>query len=674
MVGSLTELSSTIEVVPGPELTRLEVTRTFFNPTFSAEQLSLAIHLPCDAILDELQVRGPDDARGRPTWVPGTLIDPVAASERFDEYRFFADGDALEADTIAVLSRPNTCEADLDLFPVPPLRERSVRYRIQVPANYTEGRYRVELPTFELDQHGATLTVADPVVAGFELAIDPVEDAPASPLGPAGSASRELSGLSPHVLTLTPIDPSRPRVSLAAISSVDLGHSGQASVSVGAAELDLPTRLVDLPAVQRVVVVVDASHSFDHWARDSTQTLAAAYLDALALAQPDARVEVLHFDREVRRVHGEFVEPAIASAQLRTPSTDSRNGSEPGLAIAHARELLAAARQPGETGVDWLILLGDLELRDGFSLTAELDAAERSDVRMHVIHPGTEVSLAPMPADDPWMAIAQAAGGANFGYILADDSLIRDGAELLTPNRVWDVQVIHSDARGRSTHVTLLDELATGERVRWLERLAGPAIDRVEFAAFSWAKPLTWSAKASSSARRRWAGSLSTGETQAIELDEAESRALAELAHAVSPWTSLIAEAKFAGRSMQPEQLSFSGHGWSGSGCSMSCGSGHGRRGPTFGLDLSVLRSAIEQAIGECDQLEPGSLTLEILDDEIVVVESRQACAREAIWALDLRAWPSFGHPIIQIGFDERGVHQLQSTALDGDALVTYAE
>ncbi|MFV8753586.1 hypothetical protein ACNOYE_23785 [Nannocystaceae bacterium ST9] len=657
LAGSLSERAYSIEVVPGPETTTLEVTRTFFNPTFDPQQLGLRIDMPCEGILDRLELRGPDDAQGRPTWVSGKLGDPTRASERFDEVRFGEPGDAIEADTIAVLARSSACSAELDLFPVPPLRERSVRYRIQVPSQYGEGRYQTALPIFQLEFKGASLHVGDPSLAGFELAID----------GKPAGDDRQLSGRSPHTLTLTPIDDRHARVSLAAIDLHELDASRE-PMSLVAAELDVPLAIVDLPPVRRVVVVVDGSYSFSD--RASSQALAAAYLDALALAQPDARVEILHFDREVRPVFGEFVEPTQARARMLEPVV-GRNGSEPGLALDHARALLSEARAEGEVGVDWLLLVSDLELRDGFPLAEQLDAAEASEVRMHVIRPDSGYSLVPMPLDHPWTSIAHAAGGAHYGFTMSESQLARDGAELLAPNRIRDLRVTHADARGRTTDALLTSELATGESIEWVERLAAPAIERVGFEASTWAGPLTWSAKPSRSAQQRWAGLLTTGRNPWIELDDAEASALAELAKVASPWTSLVAEARFEGRSIASE-LWGSGGFMSGShGFSTRCG-GVGRAHAGRWPDLSTFATTLEQVIGECGVVEPGSLMLEILDREIVVVEADQTCVREATWALDLRSWPSFGHPIVQVAYDPSGVRQFQMTSLVNDTPATF--
>jgi hypothetical protein len=654
LAGSLTEQHHGIDVVPGIELTTLEVTRTFFNPTFDHQQLGLLIDLPCEAIVDGLELRGPDDARGRAVWVPGKLIETEQANERFFDFRFADDGQAMDGDTMAVLSRADGCKADLDLFPVPPLRERSIRYRIRIPSSYAEGRYQIQLPAFVLEFEGAQLHVADPP-SGFEMAVD----------GRPNTGSTNISGSLPHTLTLTPLDDRHARVSLAALDLRKLGASEEAQ-SVIAAELDLPMDLVDLPPVRRVVVAIDASHSLDGTSRAYLQSLASAYLDALALARPDAGVEVLEFDRHVRRTFGEFLDPQQASKRLARAMIDSNNGSEPGLALASARELLAEARQPGEDGVDWVLLLSDLELREQYSLSAELEAAASSEVRMHVIRPGHgDHALTPLPMDDPWMAIARATGGAHFEYSALQSIVGHSGAELLEPNRVWDLRLIHHDARGRTSVIPLADELRVGESTRWLERLNASALESVTFEAFTWAAPLTWSAKASRQANARWAARLTAGDRFMVELEDAESQALAEFAGTITPWTSMLAEARFEGRSPLG-QMWGRGGSWSGRSSHTRCGFGSTHHGRRVTLDLSVLEAEITHALGECRDLGAASVAFEILDREIVMVESSDACAREAIWQLDLGAWPSFGHPLVQFAFDESGVHQLQLTALDG--------
>ena len=67
-------------------------------------------------------------------------------------------------------------------------------------------------------------------------------------------------------------------------------------------------------------------------------------------------------------------------------------------------------------------------------------------------------------------------------------------------------------------------------------------------------------------------------------------------------------------------------------------------------------------------------VTLELFDREIVVVESRNACAREAMWALDLRAWPLTGRTQIQAAHAESGSGTYQMTSLAGDAAISWLE
>jgi hypothetical protein len=130
----------------------------------------------------------------------------------------------------------------------------------------------------------------------------------------------------------------------------------------------------------------------------------------------------------------------------------------------------------------------------------------------------------------------------------------------------------------------------------------------------------------------------------------------------------MLAEARFEGRSPLGDMWGTSGCWFGRSHGGTRCGMGSVSHRAGFTPDLSILQAAIEQALGECSDLAPGSVAFEILDREIVAVESSDACAREAIWQLDLRAWPSFGHPLAQVVFDEFGVHQLQLTSLRGGA------
>lgn len=669
LIGSLTESRYAIEVVPGPDLTTLAVERTFFNPTLEHQQLHMAIDLPKQAILDRLELRGPD-RRGKPNWIAASVEDPAQARERMDAHRYGDGGDAPEGDLLAVLSRE--FGAELDLYPVPPLRERSVRYRVQLASSYEQGRYRIELPVLALEHpdgtsKGAALTIRAPKAKGFDLVVD----------GQPAGDTLPLDGSVAHVLELVPHAADEARSSLAAIDLRALGVRGEPA-GIVAAQLDLPSELIELPEVRRVVVLVDGSHSLSDFDRDELLGLAGAYLDELGRAWPNARAEVLTFDHEVHAIHGGFVAPSVAAATLAEVVPATRNGSDVDLALAHARDLLdeaADSSAAAEPGVDWIVLLSDLELRSAFAFESELAWASSGEVRLHVVEPdhqgiGWYDTLRPAAPDHPWTEIARAAAGGHFIYEAVEGRIARDGAELIRPNRVRELRAIHTDERGRKSEVELATVADAGTRHEWIERLAASPGEQVRFEAQTWAAPLRWSARASESAALRWAGLLTSAEAPLV-LAEHESRALAEFAALASPWTSLLAEARFDGA---PQLAMMWGTGGSMFGHSIGathCGGvTSARRG--LPLDLEQLRAMIEQALDACEGT--GSIALELYDQEIVVVESSHACAREAMWALDLRGMPLFGRTSIQTSFAGSGVTPLQWTALTGETALSWLD
>lgn len=665
ILGSLSEQSYTVEVVPGPDMTTLEVTRTFFNPTLEHQQLRLSLDVPSEAVVDGFAIAAPD-ARGKLRWVAGKLEQPDQASARFDA-ALNAAGEAEQGDTIGVLSR-SFGETALDLFPVPPLHERSVRYRIRLPSHYDAGRYHVTLPVLSLAVPGtpsATIALHLPSAAGYALQVD----------GKPTSEAMTLGGALAHELELVPLADDETRASLAAIDLRELGVRGEPA-GIVAAQLDLPRELVELPQVRRVVLVLDGSHSLDAYAREELVGLGRAYLDALAQRWPDAGVEVLTFDHEVHELHAAFVDPATAAASLASAVPDSRNGSDVDLALAHARTRLEQADTQAP-GVDWIVLLGDLELRSDFSFADELAAAARSDIRLHVVAPGRGIdTLSPAAVDSPWSAIARAASGEHFVFGAREDRLALDGRELLAPTRAWHLRAIHDDARGRSRSVELASFADAGTRNTWLERIDASPGERVRFEAETWAGALHWSARTSDASERRWAGilardSVAVLDDLVLDLADHELAALAEHAEIASPWTSLLAELRVDGAAPSPPRWGFGGHMKGGWGGSTRCG-GITTAGRGVRLDVEQLRAEIVGALESCR--EGAEVTLELLDREIVVVESSDACAREAMWALDLRGWPLVGRTQIQAARSESGRDVFQMTSLAGDAAISWLE
>ncbi len=638
------EREHVIELTPGSEGATLEVTRRFFNPTMSHARLDLSIDLACSATIDRLRLRGRDDELGRASWAEAELVDPDLGQERlWASMDPQGPAQAIEGDTLALLTRPSWqgCAANLEIYPIPPLGERTVRYRVLVPSEYRAGEYVVELPKQGIDRLGAQIHVNQPP-ADLELAID----------GQRGvDRPTVLDGEQPHQLALRTKAASRAELELA---SIELPASGSGPRSVALAQLDLPVQLAELPAVRRVVVVVDASHSFDESERDAAQGLVAAYLAKLDPALP---VEILTFDREVQRVYGGFVPASWGAEDLAKLELETRNGSEAGQALARARELLIAERRPGEReGADWIVLLGDLELRRDFDLDAERLAAAASDVHLHVVEAGDErdTSLRPAALDSEWMAIAQAGGGAHF--VQGRSLNPSDGAELVAPSRVWDLELVYSRA-DEDTGVLLASDLAAGESVRWLEVLEGAPVDRVRFEGFTWAGDPRWQATADAATSERWSRRLATDSDLPIALSGDDRAALARSGEVASAWTALLAEASFDGAAPGPTP-SFSTRGIGGSwGSSTRCGGvtmgSRSARAPTISLE-----SLLAEGISSCKPSASGELELELLGDEIVAVHASDRCIERAIWAIDVRG-RGLPNELIEVHYGPRGELEL---------------
>src|SRR5262249_49750956 len=98
-------------------------------------------------------------------------------------------------------------------------------------------------------------------------------------------------------------------------------------------------RLSVAPRGAHVVVVIDGSRSFGEHERRTGIAAVRAILGPL----PDARVQVLTFDREVKARLGGFVPVARAAEALAKLAVEPRNGSRVDDALSRADALLAKA-------------------------------------------------------------------------------------------------------------------------------------------------------------------------------------------------------------------------------------------------------------------------------------------------------------------------------------------
>jgi hypothetical protein len=644
--GTVIELDHAIELSLAPEGATLHVKRSLFNAGPVHAQVELPIPLPCTVTLDQVAIEEQDE-QGSPRWRAAELLDPDDASQRWSTWLDGPGEDVptvIDADAALHLERNDyNCTAQLSIYPIPPLRTRSVSYRVFVPSRYDEGHHEIELPSFAAYGEIASLTVAPWTDPGFHVELDDAA---------LGDTKVAVMGDQAHSFSLWRRDAGQ-----GLMRAVDLDLAGLiASTPTATAQLEpdethgrllaatfeAPRELASLPPVRRVVVLLDTSHSLDPWERKHLQQLGAGYLQLLA-ETTQAQVEIVLFDRELRRVYYDFVPAAWAAEDLLDLDVVLGNGSELGEATAVARELIASPI--ATTGADWIIVLSDLHLRSSFPLLDELDAAAHSSTRMHVARPADdEASFHPGRPDEAWSMIARESGGML--WYASWHELDELAHELVRPTRIWSPRLELALAGGEHREIVLGDWHAAGETSDWLDDAhAGLPLERAAFVGEVWGQRRAWTAAPSDAEALRRAGALATE----AGLSDAARTALAFHAQVVSPFTSAWALASFSGPAAAPSL----GHGIGGFGgrsSSFGCGGAHGSGSSRMSPTVTIEQLA-QQVLDSCPDAKPGKLVFETIDLEIVDVIADDLCIREQTWALDIWQTMISGRRLITVEY-----------------------
>src|SRR6185503_15854742 len=173
--------------------------------------------------------------------------------------------------------------------------------------------------------------------------------------------------------------------------------------------------------------VLDGSRSVSDTAARAQLIAARAYLGQL----PDARAEVLVFDREVHPTYGRFVGVDRAVADLGKLSITRCNGSRLDDALQRADALLAAL--PAGTPRR-ILALSDLSTRATLD-PATLRAIRKSGAILHLgdVSPGTPALE--RDDDDPWAQPARATGGLLWHAVASEEA--GDAAEMKRVYEEW---------------------------------------------------------------------------------------------------------------------------------------------------------------------------------------------------------------------------------------------
>lgn len=622
----------------------LVVTRKFFNPSLLSAQVELPIELPCTATLDQVRIEE-SDGEGGLRWREAEIVDDDTGWLRWSSW---LDGPpegvepAFDSDTAVLLTRSGHCDARLSLYPVPPVHERTVSYRVFVPSSYVEGQHHIELPRFDGSGLPASVDVRglEPLASSYDITVD--DDAP-NPDGVTLDSSLE------HVITLRRRD-----AGLARVHAVDLDLDALfAEAPAAAAKLDpevdaqlgaqghllasgfdVPRELVALPPIRRVIVLLDASRSLASHERAELQKIGADYLARLeADMGQGVHAEIMLFDRHVRPLYHAFMPAAWVAEDLRHLDIDDGNGSELGLALDAARQ--AFTTPTTASGVDWIVVLSDLELRRDLSVEAEREAAQRSPARMHLVRSiANNRTLSPAAADDEWTAVAREAGGMLWDWGIGGWESDALAAELVRPRRLWSARLELLFADGERREVERHAWLAAGQRQQWLATEQAAALVHAAWVGDVWGQRRAWLATPDADEGRRLAGALATFDEDRA-LSDAVRTALAMHADVVSPFSSAWATAGFDGPA--PAPMAGFGIGGFGSsyGHSIGCGgarSGHAARSP----NALTFAQLVQTVVDACPQAVDGAFAFETTDLEIVAVESVDACIGEQLWALDI--------------------------------------
>lgn len=600
----------TIEVRIDRGHARLVVTRVFENRFGKHDQAMLHMtSLPEGAVATGLRSLGGDESK--PIWFVAELLDAEVAAKRYRELTGI--GGYYPKDP-ALLSWRSPGHLALQVFPVAPKSQKTVELTLDMPTHWEQGQHAIELPRMGTDSLAPTVTFR-PANAGDVLRIDGKTVA-------AGESRRLFGQLS---AAIAPVDPPKLGGRFASVGFA----KGRALLH---ASIEVALKLSQAPKGAYVVVVLDGSRSLSDAARQAELDATRAYLAHL----PDARVQILVFDRKVHALESSFVSVASALGDLKTIAP--RNGSDLDVALAEAAKRIAAAPAGAPRRI---VAITDLATRS----TLLPSSIKGLDATKAVVHLATIRGGAPTVSRDdydPWAAVARATGGvlwrASAGSDAAKNRPVYE--EWARPLRIDRLSVTGVGVTG----VEIPDTLAEGEGYEETRLNAFPT-PSIAVKGELWSTPISTVLATSASEEKLWAG-LAIGTELLHELKDPEIATLAFKGGAVSPMTSYLA--------IEPGvRPSTEGLEWGAGGLGMSgIGSGGGGFGTGIGLGgvgpdrVKVLREKLATVAKTCGVTDV-RVRMETTWTEIVAVDVNNACVTEGVYDLALpavfnQAWASW--------------------------------
>ena len=623
----LTERGHEIELNFARGHAELVVRRTVHNGIDRHDEAQLWLSLPYGSVATGLRSLGELD--GRPKWFEAELLEAEAAAARYRELTGL--GGYYPKDP-ALLSWRSQVELALQVFPVAPGTEKTVEYTLEMPAIWDQGRWHISLPSLGTDALPAEVTI--------------VSEGPLDQLFVDGEVvARGHRHMLDHEIeiALAPTDPDPFTLSLA---SIDIGERHFAHWN-----LVLAPEISKIPSSARIALVLDLSRSMDDGALESQRNVALTYLEHFTDPALAAQVVLLGFDREVHELTPGFVSAEEARQLLEGATLQTRNGSEVGVALERAADLLAGG---SKNDARRIVLLSDFQTASRLQADTLKPVVARSKAIVHLVGVDWgETDLVRVDDDgNGWAPLAASSKGvfwsatAPTGWTYPEEHQVALDRfeELARPVRIHNLALAVPGVPDDVCCSGHEGQLVEGQGIEGMA-LSPDAATKLVVDGLLWNTPLRETASPSKTQGDHWSAWV-FGTDIMYELSEPEMMTLAMRGGAVSPVTSYLAIEPGVRPSTEGlTEFEASGIGWGeGSLMGTAIGDAFGFGGLQIDkqafLDDELRRGW--HACGGRDvsgevRLETG--TLEVLDVTVTDASTdtqRRACMQHVAWSLEL--------------------------------------
>jgi len=417
------------------------------------------------------------------------------------------------------------------------------------------------------------------------------------------------------------------------------GRLGLGEDHLARVEIDLSSKLTQVPADLHTAIVIDSSRSMSADEIETQRAIVASYLQH---TPPQSRVQVIAYSRHARPLLASWMPAATTAPRIdrEIRALAPRNGSNVDEAIAEAGAWLARAK-----GTRRLIVIDDGRFAYRIS---ELSAAELAHLLpdhtlVHVVDVSFGRAGLVRMDDLTFGELAASTGGIAVGAGMPDDHRL-DATMLVHPLGIDRIKVTgpgwHDIEEVGTCPIDRMEDdlLAEGSSCTWWGRgdaVSGP----ITFEGFLWGQRITRVLRADPSQARHLARELTTSDS--ISDDDLKKR-IDRAAFAINNAWSMLATWGGTGGYADLEGSDTFGFGRFGS-------SSHDGVGDTIGM-LSGhvkldLKKQLAPAVAACHAtrskvtIELETTLQEIVDVTVAVKpddEAIQRCIVEAIWDLSL--------------------------------------